>query len=487
VNPLKLRARAFAAIGVAATLAFALSCRFALPACAQATAPLSDYVGKYADHPDDVEVVAGDRLLAVQAEAEYPLQRVDGDIFKLTIGEELVFKRDAAGSVTGYEIRGAFHRRISREVSPEPEALLRPRPGAAGVPANYRYRAPADLGDGIAVGRISGSALSESVAAKIVGGVLDGTWLGVHSVLLYQRGHLVLEEYFYGYDVNRQQQLRSATKSVVSALAGIAIDRGDIRGVGTAVAPLLNYASYANPDPRKAEITIGNFLSMSSGLACNDHSSDSPGRELVIDETPDWVKATMDLPIINDPGKVGYYCSGGVAVVGRVVENATHQKLPDFAQENLFAPLGVKRSDWKWNYTLTNEDKEYSQIHLRPRDMLKLGILYANGGTWGGDGEGQPVVSKGWVAASLAKQSSVDNTDYGYFWWRPWLNVEMPEGAQKIYMSAAQGNGGQKIYIVPEFDLVAVFTGGDYNADGTPPNKIMAQVVLPALISAKAH
>jgi CubicO group peptidase (beta-lactamase class C family) len=232
-------------------------------------------------------------------------------------------------------------------------------------------------------------------------------------------------------------------------------------------------------------MTLGNFLSMSSGLDCNDHSSTSPGRETVIDDMPDWVKATLDLQMINAPGSKGFYCSGGVAVVGRMVENAVHMKLPDFAQANLFAPLGIKRGDWFWNYDLTNANKEYSQIHLRPRDMLKLGMMYANGGRW----QGRQIVSSAWVKAALAEQSHVDNTSYGYFWWRPWLNVDMPNAPassapRRVDMMAAQGNGGQKIYLLPQYDFIGVFTGGDYNSDGAPPNKIMIKTILPALIAA---
>ena len=103
-------------------------------------------------------------------------------------------------------------------------------------------------------------------------GILDGTYKDVHSVLLYQHGRLVMEEYFYGYNVQRPHQLRSATKSVVATLAGIAVDRGALTGPGEAVLPHMSYTSYAHPDPRKATITLGNFLSMSSGLDCNDHS-----------------------------------------------------------------------------------------------------------------------------------------------------------------------------------------------------------------------
>jgi CubicO group peptidase (beta-lactamase class C family) len=230
-------------------------------------------------------------------------------------------------------------------------------------------------------------------------------------------------------------------------------------------------------------MTLANFLSMISGLDCNDHISSSPGRETVLDDAPDWVKATLDLPMVNSPGQTGLYCSGGVAVVGRMVENATHKSLPDFAQAMLFGPLGMARTDWVWNYTLGNANKEFAQIHLRPRDMLKIGILYLDGGRW----RGKRVISADWVHASLAEQSRVDDTAYGYFWWHPWLNVDMPDGAQHIDLNAAQGNGGQKIYIVPQYDLVAVFTGGDYNSAGSPPNKIMAKIILPALISARSR
>jgi CubicO group peptidase (beta-lactamase class C family) len=170
-------------------------------------------------------------------------------------------------------------------------------------------------------------------------------------------------------------------------------------------------------------------------------------------------------------------------VVGRLVENKTHMPLPEFAQANLFGPPGIASRDWVWNYDLTNADKEYSQIHLRPRDMLKLGILFADGGRW----HGRQVISSSWVRASMAEHSHVDNVSYGYFWWRPWLNVDTPSGSLHVDVVAAQGNGGQKIYIVPQYDLVAVFTAGSYNAESTPPNIIMAKIILPALISARGH
>ena len=449
-----------------------------------AQSKLSDYAGTYADEAGHaVEIVAGDELFAVQDEAKYRLSPSGVDEFVTNVGQKIPFRRDANGKVTGYEESGKFHPRVSLTVTPLAAALAYPRPPGQGSPEDYRYEMPANLRDGIATGDISQSELGLATAKAIVRGVLDGTYKDVHSVLLYQHGKLVMEEYFYGYSVERQHQLRSATKSVVSALAGIAVDRGALSGAGERILPRMIYRNYANPDHRKADITLGNFLSMSSGLDCNDHSATSPGRETVIDETPDWVKATLDLPMIDKPGTKGFYCSGGVAVVGRTTENAVHIQLPDFAQKNLFGPLGISRSDWTWNYNLTNANKEYSQIHLRPRDFLKFGILFADGGRW----HGRQVISSTWVRASLAEHSHVDDTSYGYFWWRPWLNVETPQGPQRVDMITAQGNGGQKIYLLPQYDLVAVFTAGAYNSDGSPPNKIMSRIILPALIAASGR
>lgn len=443
--------------------------------------PLSDYVGTYVDRPGHtLEIVEGDQLFAVLDGAKYDLRRAGVDIFTNSGGEKIPFRRGANGKVAGYVEGGKLRPRISPAVTPEAAALAYPRPPGQNSAANYRYRVPADLHDGIPVGDIAQSALSEAMANAIVRGILNGAYKDVHSVLLYQRGKLVMEEYFYGYNTQRPHQLRSATKSVVSALAGIAIDRGALTGTQELILPHMKYTRYADPDPRKAKMTLGDFLSMSSGLDCNDHSSNSPGRETILDNSSDWVKATLDLPMINDPGSKAYYCSGGVAVVGRMTENAVHTNLPDFAQASLFGPLGIGRANWVWNYDLTNADKEFSQIHLRPRDMLKVGILFADGGRW----QGHQIISSSWVRLSLTEHSHVDNVSYGYFWWRPWLNVDTPDGSRHVDVIAAQGNGGQKIYLLPQYDLVAVFTGGGYNAESTPPNTIMAKVVLPALMLA---
>jgi CubicO group peptidase (beta-lactamase class C family) len=440
--------------------------------------PLANYTGTYIAADGQVaELIDGAELVAVIDEAKYRLRRLGGDDFANPGGRKIPFHRDAGGRITEFVDGSVVYRRIGDGITEQTRALMRPR-----VPSDYHYRAPPDLNDGIVVGTLADSDIGVAVGEKIVRGILDETWRDVHGVLLYQRGHLVLEEYFYGYDIQRTHQMRSATKSIVSALAGIAADRGKLDGAAQPVLSLMTYPSYANPDPRKQRITLGDLLAMRSGLSCNDYDAASPGNEQRIYEFPDWVKATLDLPMAEEPGRVARYCSGGVAVVGRATENVVKVALPDFARDALFAPLGIKASDWRWNYTLTNANKEYSQLHMRPRDMLKIGLMYADGGRW----HGKQIVSSAWVHESLTRQSQIDGTDYGYFWWLQRFNVDTPQGKRVVQVSAAQGNGGQKIFIVPEFDLVAVFTGGGYNAGSTPPNKIMTTILLPALIQKSA-
>jgi CubicO group peptidase (beta-lactamase class C family) len=447
--------------------------------------PLADYVGRY-DYAAGatLELVAGDELFAVIDEAKYRLRRAGLDVFVNGAGDSIPFRRDARGAIVGFTERGTFYRRRSLGVSPASAALAYPRgPGAAA----YRYQPPADRGDGIPVGDIARTPLGSATAERLVAGVLDGTWPDVHGVLLYHGGRLVLEEYFYGYGPERPHQLRSATKSVVSALVGAAVARGALRGVDELVRRRLPYGpptAYANPDPRKAGLTLGDLLTMRPGLACDDHDDASPGRETVLYDQPDWVKATLDLPMAAAPGTAAHYCSGAVAVAGRVVERAVGATLPAFADTALFRPLGIAPGTWRWNYTLTSANREYAQLHLRPRDLLKLGLLYADGGRW----RGRQVLPSAWVAASLAPQTQLENTGYGYYWWRPWLRVATPgaagtAGETRVTVNAAQGNGGQKIYVVPQYDVVAVFTGGAYNADGTPPNAIMSTAILPRLVA----
>jgi hypothetical protein len=208
-------------------------------------ASLADYNGVY-EYQDNtrIDIVSGKDLFAVLDEAKYRLPRAEGDTFLDGAGQPVTFRRDAAGSVTGFEEHGHFYRRLSSTPSPGALELTSPRPNGD---LSYSYKIPTDRHDGIAVGDIEQSDLGAGAAAKIADGILNQTWNDVHSVLLYQHGKLVYEEYFYGYDWQHPHQLRSATKSIVATLAGIALDQHAIANINEPVLAHLKYASYENP------------------------------------------------------------------------------------------------------------------------------------------------------------------------------------------------------------------------------------------------
>lgn len=119
----------------------------------------------------------------------------------------------------------------------------------------------------------------------------------------------------------------------------------------------------------------------------------------------------------------------------------------------------------------------FAQIYLRPRDMLKLGLLIQQHGAW----QGRPIVSESWMNAVVAKHSHVDDSEYGLGIWHRWYNVATGHDMRRVDTLMLSGNGGQKVYIVPSVDLIVVFTGGAFNME-SPVNSIMASVLLPALV-----
>jgi CubicO group peptidase (beta-lactamase class C family) len=445
---------------------------------------LAEFQGVYAYHGSmSLAIVAADTIVfAIIDEAKYPLRPLGADRFLNGVGDTIPFRRGADGVVSGFVERGVFFARrtpvIDAMVAASVRAVAR-RSGPDGRPVSYVYRTPPDLRDGLRVGNLTEAGFDSATVTRLVNRVVEGTYPDVHGILVYRGGKLVVEEYFYGYDRDRVHQMRSASKSVVSALVGIAIDRGALSGDSEFVTKRLPYASYANPDPRKNRLTLRDLLTMRSGLACDDWDAASPGNESRVYESTDWVKFVLDLPVTDQPGTKGHYCSGNVAVAGRVVERATGQLLPVFAQENLFTPLGIRTGDVRWNYTLSSENAgTFAQLYMRPRDMLKLGMLFQQQGMW----NGRQVISRDWITRSTAKWSTVGDSEYGYFWWHQWTNAAMPDGSRRVDMLVATGNGGQKIYIVPSLDLIVVLTGGNFNTN-SPAMTIMAKELLPALLA----
>jgi CubicO group peptidase (beta-lactamase class C family) len=444
---------------------------------------LADYEGVYDYHGRTslMIVAAGTDLFAVIDEAKYPLRAIGGDRFLNAGGDTIPFRRAVDGAVSGFVERAVFFPRRTSTIDPVVAADVRasPRPlGNDGRPEMYRYAIPPDLGDGLVVGDAARAGFDTAGLARIVQSVVDRTYPDVHGILVYRAGKLVFEEYFYGYNRDRRHQMRSASKSVESALVGIAIDRGALASENELVTKRLPYSRYANPDPRKDALTLRDLLTMQSGLACDDWNPASPGNESRVYESEDWVKFVLDLPMATQPGTHGSYCSGNVKVAGRIAERATGKTLPAFAQEYLFAPLGIRAADVRWNYTLSASNAAtFAQLYLRPRDMLKFGILFQQQGNW----KGRQVISRDWIARSTGEWSTVGDQKYGYFWWHQWVMASTPSGPRRVDMIVATGNGGQKIYLVPSLDLIVVLTGGNYNTQ-SPAMSIMSKDLLPALL-----
>ena len=183
--------------------------------------------------------------------------------------------------------------------------------------------------------------------------VASGELKKIGSVLIARHGKLVYEAYFDG-DAATLRNVRSASKTVTSMLVGIAIDKKQLAGVHATILPFFSDKQpLEHLDPRKQKITVEDFLSMSSLLECDDQNNFSRGNEERMYVIEDWVKFTLDLPIkgfapwATKPAESPYgrsfsYCTAGVTTLGAVVEQATHTKLAEFAQKNLFAPLGIQ-------------------------------------------------------------------------------------------------------------------------------------------------
>jgi CubicO group peptidase (beta-lactamase class C family) len=463
-------------------MAAALVCR-ANAAGAESTESgnsLGDYAGVYAyrDGATVCIVPKKGRLIAVLDEAPYPLTRVDGDAFKNGAGQPVTFRRGPGGAIAGVVEVTNYFPRLSKEVPPEILRLTISRPASD---PDYRYRIPVKLDDGMGVGAGARAAgFDEAVLQQLGRDIVAEKYPHVHSVLLWRNGKLVFEEYFYGYDVDRPHQMRSATKSFIATLVGTAVDQGKIRTARQPIIELLPWPieSFAHPDPRKARITVDDLLTMRSGLDCDDRDADSLGNDNVVYRQPDWARYAMDLPMVADPGVVARYCSAGPYLAGRMLEHVTGRDLLEYADSTLFKPMGFRNYRWP-HQTVSSNVATFGQLYLRPRDFLKFGILYINCGRW----QGKQLVSREWIERSTQPLSKIGSKTYGYFWWQQSFSIKTGSQVSTVDTWLATGNGGQKLFVAPSLGLIAVFTGGNYNSTvDTPPNEIMANVVLPQLL-----
>jgi CubicO group peptidase (beta-lactamase class C family) len=430
---------------------------------------LKEYQGVY-EYPNHLQVsfAASPKdtaLVAIINQSEYILKNESPDVFS-TKYDTIHFFRDAHNVPAGYTSPNGTFKLISKNVF-FPETMWYSRLKGKDV---YQYKIPDNLNDGLTVGDINKTPLDTALLRNMMQKIINGTYPNVHSILIIKDGRLVFEQYFYQYTKDSVQELRSATKSLFSALAGIAIDKGFIKSKNERVLPFFPEYTLHNMTDAKKRITIEHLLSQQTGFDCDISNPKSEGNETTMDYSDDWVKFTLDLPMIDTPGGNGRYCSGNPITLGRIVEKTTRMPLLQFAKKNLFEPLGF--TNYKWHFKPDKSNAEdYCQVYLTPREMSKFGLLYLNNGTW----KGKQIVSASWVNQSFEKHSVIQGTDYGYLWWLKYLDAD----GVRYYSKAAQGNGGQRIYVLQEQNMVAVITGGNYNSQ-SPSDELMKKYILPA-------
>ncbi len=340
--------------------------------------------------------------------------------------------------------------------------------GLVGVEENMGP--PPKLNDGIEVSTLQEADIDGGIM-KVLSTFQENRNVNQRSFLVARNNKLVLEAYFNGWNRERLQDMRSASKSVTSALVGIAIDRGDISGVDQKIYSFFDeYDSFDNWDPLKEEMTIQDFLQMRTGLDCNDRQGTAPASREHMYDYKDWVKLVLDAKVIGNPGEQFVYCSGSPVVLGALVSNAAGMTIPRYAGDFLFDPLGIE--NYAWEYMPSGRVDTGGHLHLRPRDMLKFGLLFLNNGTW----KDRQIISKQWVEESSTSYGQAEEFEYGYLWW---ANTFVVDG-REIPTYFARGNGGQLIFVIPSLDTVVVFTAGKYNENWIDPiMRIMETRVLP--------
>ncbi|MEZ4669463.1 MAG: serine hydrolase [Anaerolineae bacterium] len=294
--------------------------------------------------------------------------------------------------------------------------------------------------------------------------------LAVDSITVIRHGKIVLDTYFYPYTPNTKHQAWSVTKSFVGTLVGIAIDQGLIKGIDQPLLALFPEITPAQMNENKQVMTVGNLLTMSSGLTCTDMGV---GVEAEMHSSSNAVQYMLDLRMSRKPGSMFEYCNLNSDLLTAAVQKVAGVPLTDYADKVLFSPLGIK--DYEWTTYQNSIPFGGFGLSITPHDMARLGYLYLQQGSWAGT----QIVSSNWVdLARCADKTQCPFDDvfvsvgYGYHWW-----IFQP------HFYTAVGANGQTIAVAPNHDIVVVITGSGITGAQNPsiyedliPNRILAAV-----------
>ena len=292
----------------------------------------------------------------------------------------------------------------------------------------------------------------------------------IDSISIIRNGNMVLDAYFYPFSKSQRHNIHSCTKSIMSILIGIAIDRGYIKSVDQPIAELLPPNTIDSLGDDKRSITLEHLLKMASGLDCRDSYRYNWKGLNEMKRSGDWGQHVLNLPMVGPPGSNFEYCNGLSHLLSVIITTTTKMETREFAEKNLFTPLGI--SEIAWEKSPQGIDVGYSGMWLKPHDMAKIGWLYLNKGRWGK----QQLVSSSWVETSTRGHIEARQAlKYGYQWW---VN---DDGNY-----SAVGYGGQYILVAPEMNMVVVFTGNLPGEILSIPIELTMKYIFPAVVSSES-
>ncbi len=261
----------------------------------------------------------------------------------------------------------------------------------------------------------------------------------------YNYDHPAWHPYYRETDLHT---LQSVTKSVTSVAFGIAVDEGHIASVEAPAWEWFESLGVDMTEPLRAAATLEDFLTMRSGIdwATRGQTYDDDTHPTVELEASDrWIDYVLGRPVETEPGTEFDYNDGVSVLLGKIVGEATGQRLDSWAEERLFGPIGI--DEYYWKITPDGEVDSEGGLYLSVYDLARVGYLMLRGGDW----DGHQIVSQEWVEMSTLP--IVENVGYGYQWWVP-----VREGG-RARVFAGNGYGGQFVHVVPEHDIVSVFFG----------------------------
>jgi CubicO group peptidase (beta-lactamase class C family) len=356
---------------------------------------------------------------------------------------------------------------------------------------NLACGSPASIGDGWPTATPESVGLDGERLCGIAARLKE-TEANVHAVIIVRHGKMVFEQYFPGYDepwgmgegrhdfdATTKHDMRSASKSVVSLLVGIAIDRELIKSADEPVVKFfpdysaLKTAGWDN-------ITLRHLLTMSSGIQWDENRAwkDPQNDEPHLGSEADPFRYVLSKPIAAPPGTVWNYNGGATDLLGNIIERVSGKSLEAFAREALFTPLGI--SDWEWMKYRNEHIAAAVGLRLRPRDAAKIGQLVLNRGAWGG----RQIVSPEWIEQSVRPRFQAIGYVSGlFFYGQQWWMGRSIAQEKEVKWIAAMGSGGQRIFIVPDRDLVVMTTSGRYfqPRQGDGALDMMANFILPSV------